>query len=1293
MIGHGSPSPSRCGRWTQWSQRAWAGVTIGILFIALAPHSSGAEQRTLRIRAAWGGGEARQWHGSVEVTHGAISELVPLGVEADEPGSMWIDRGKIILHGPSSRTYDGFDCTIDAPADAKLLVHLSSKPTAPHEPPYEIPLSALINESSNTDLNDGANRLLVRRSPGDQLQVKLDRDALVFNPGETLTMKLRPSLWGLAPSARVKIRSDLRGGDGRSWWTNEVEQTADAEGNLTADLPLEIPVPNLEGVYHLEFVANLRRLGALNLKSNLADRRVQFVVVDGNAPASAAKANEAAWTKVVEINPASSTWWERMAKLPLLPGLRKGPLGTSEAHPWQHPLGQLIQLGPGGNEPRISWQAYPLPIEKVGAPHIVEIEYPSDVPQVMGLSIIEPNAAGDVMPIGLDSGLYVPGESATETPRLLTHRLTIWPKTKTPMLLITNRRDGSQAVYGKIRVLAGPERLPSAALEGQLGERLYAAYYDRPLFPENFGAAESLDAGSGRSLDDWMTFYQGGTRLVEYLEHAGYNGAIVSVLADGSTLYPCAGIEPTPRYDTGVFFGNGQDPSRKDVLELLLRLFDRKQMALIPALDFSAPLPELEAICRSGPAAATGIELIGREGRPWRVRRQPMHGLAPHYNLLDARVQQALFQRVRELSLRYGAHAAFAGLSLQLSGEGYAQLPGLDWGYDDRTIAQFCQETGITLNATGPQRFAARATLLMGTHRAAWQNWRTERISQFYARLAAEVQRANPRAKLYLAAANALENLEFQHELQPTLPARGSVEDALRSAGIDPDLGQRSPNIVLLRPQRLSPPTSLAARAVDLGLNDNPDLDRHIAASPVPATLCYHEPQKARVASFDRQSPYRQTYTWLVSEMSPADERNRRRFARSLATLDAQAIFDGGWLLPLGQEAALADLVAIYRRLPAVKFDTFAGTTQPITIRTAVHDGAYSTYLVNDSPWPVEVDTEWQLPDGCQREGLSPTRELEPLVRKGSGASWRVALRPYEVVGARFDSPSAKLTSARVTLPGNVASDLEMRIRDLQALALALRNQAPLETLANANFEQPGKGPGIPGWVVTEQAGVTAELGGTSGATGQSMRFTSLGPVGSVASLPITPPDTGRLEIVVRLRVDDPARQPPLRIAIDGRQNGEEYYRHAAVGKATERAQIGKEWTQFVFQVDDLPLKGLSQLRVRFDLMGAGNVWIDDVQLHPLRFFDNENIELLLIITSAQVKLQEGQYSDCLRLVESYWAQFLAQHVPLTQQPLVARPAESAPSEPAATDTPAAARPPQKTTRFQKWIPEKLRPF
>ena len=94
---------------------------------------------------------------------------------------------------------------------------------------------------------------------------------------------------------------------------------------------------------------------------------------------------------------------------------------------------------------------------------------------------------------------------------------------------MTNRREQQPAVYGKIRVLAGWEHLPQAAVpRGRRRGRLLAAYLDRPLFPANFSAAESLDAWSGRSLDDWTTFHEGGLRLVEYLHYVGYNGLMIS---------------------------------------------------------------------------------------------------------------------------------------------------------------------------------------------------------------------------------------------------------------------------------------------------------------------------------------------------------------------------------------------------------------------------------------------------------------------------------------------------------------------------------------------------------------------------------------------------------------------------------------------------------------------------------------------------------------------------------------------------------------------------------------------
>ena len=84
-----------------------------------------------------------------------------------------------------------------------------------------------------------------------------------------------------------------------------------------------------------------------------------------------------------------------------------------------------------------------------------------------------------------------------------------------------------------------------------------------------------------------------------------------------------------------------------------------------------------------------------------------------------------------------------------------------------------------------------------------------------------------------------------------------------------------------------------------------------------------------------------------------------------------------------------------------------------------------------------------------------------------------------------------------------------------------------------------------------------------------------------------------------------------------------------------------------MFQVDDLPLEGLTSLRVRFDLMGAGEVWVDDVQVYNLAFSKPELVELSKLIASVEVKLQNGQIGDCLRLLDGYWPKFLEENVPL----------------------------------------------
>ena len=77
---------------------------------------------------------------------------------------------------------------------------------------------------------------------------------------------------------------------------------------------------------------------------------------------------------------------------------------------------------------------------------MLEVEYPSDTPQTLGLSIVEPNAAGVPAPIGLDSGVDVDDEPLKDaSPHWAKHRLVFWPRTNAPILVLTNHREQQPA--------------------------------------------------------------------------------------------------------------------------------------------------------------------------------------------------------------------------------------------------------------------------------------------------------------------------------------------------------------------------------------------------------------------------------------------------------------------------------------------------------------------------------------------------------------------------------------------------------------------------------------------------------------------------------------------------------------------------------------------------------------------------------------------------------------------------------------------------------------------------------
>ena len=852
MVGHGGPRQAplataptgsrsavsiRCSRIAP-VPAALACCALALCWLVLFGLTAQGEENDIRLRITWGEGGQRQWGGRFQLSNGRFSEIQHLGFEANAATPIVNDGTALQLWQPSPVAFDGIDVRVKASADATLTILLEPDGQREAETSFELRLADFTKQlgyQTETKLDEQGNRLIVRRAPGDHLRVTSPRDTSVFAPQDVWKVSVQPHRLGISPGTKLVCALEIVSTRGRNeHWSEQHSLVTDQNGSTPVIGPLQIPLPDTEGSY--ELIVSLRERSfnqAFFQGKLLAQRKVQCIVIDPlrQWPASGE------WQ---DLNPGEAKWydWKRidLKRLKKLwPSNKPEPASDGQIATRQH-LGQtLVELGVE------SWQAAPLQIAAPGIPHLLEIDYPNDIAQTLGISILERDAAGGFVPLQVDSGVDVIPLPPGGEPAMERHSIVFWPRTETPWLVLSNRRENRPAVFGKIRVSAGPTHLKHASTTpGRPDGRMLAAYYDRPLFPENFSAAEALDPVPNRSLDDWNTFHEGGERLVDYLKHVGYNAAIISVARDGGTIYPSQRLDSTPRYDSGVFFLSGQDPQQKDVLEMLFRLFDREQLQLVPAIHLANKLPELEATLRRQPADVDGIELVGADGKPWVAQFAGHRGQAPYYNPLDPRVQTAIENVVSEIVDRYSHHPSFAGLSLQLGPNTFAQLPGVVWGNDDRTVARFKADTKTDVPTDGgAERFGKRASFFAGAGRKLWLDWRAKQLTEFYRQLQRNVSRARPEAKLYLAATELATSGPLRRELHPRLPGKLDLADAMRQHGLDLEQLDDAGGIVLMRPQRLKPVIALADNGVNLRLRNADSVDRLFQRQQTTGALNY----------------------------------------------------------------------------------------------------------------------------------------------------------------------------------------------------------------------------------------------------------------------------------------------------------------------------------------------------------------------------------------------------------------------------------------------------------------------
>jgi len=620
----------------------------------------------------------------------------------------------------------------------------------------------------------------------------------------------------------------------------------------------------------------------------------------------------------------------------------------------------------------ISWEAYPIPITTPGAPHILEIEYPVNFPQKLGVSIIEPGPSGGIFPSSFDTGFITSVDSLSDRGSNEIARFTtlFWPQTSTPIILMSNCSSETPAAYGQIRIYRAGS-IEKTKDSSKLG-RTFGLAFTSPDICRQFSASKKASAFGLTGSEDWNSFEESISRILYYMTATSVDATVMTFVSNGSALYPSQRLNPSPKYDGGIFLPTGGDPIRKDVLSAALAMFAEHHKRLTPLVNFNAPLPMLEmklnairfhSVSAETQASLEGIEWIGADGRKLIDSRLAEDGSGPYYNILHPEVEKEVLNIIKELVTTCSPYDSFDGFALDVGAYGWLALPDdVYYGMDDETIARFVRETNLQevlssrgnrrvqelLLAKGVERYRSRAEFIRDVCLNEWIEWRIDALYRFYRQVRLIIADSRPDVRLYLVATNALDGPISRSMLYPSLTNGKRLREALRLVGLDPvrfssesrkkttsvveQVGyitsdpswtKYDSSITLLRPELVASTAPFVKTALLDDLNDPDAISLFTSTQSHPGTFFYHKPEKRPLYDFSEVSPIRPAVVELQTQALPSGYENRRRFARTLAIEDSLCFFDGGDFVPVGQEKTLQDWINVFKSLPNVQFKTW----------------------------------------------------------------------------------------------------------------------------------------------------------------------------------------------------------------------------------------------------------------------------------------------------------------------------------------------------------------------------------
>ena len=654
-----------------------------------------------------------------------------------------------------------------------------------------------------------------------------------------------------------------------------------------------------------------------------------------------------------------------------LSGGTSRPFSKEELIEFATPQSRFLRLEP--NRPgKVSWEAYPVPLGESDTPFILEVEYPSNFPQKLGVSILEPSTSGGLFPTYRDMGFAVSKSELSDraTNETIRYSTIFWTRSPTPIILMTNCSAETPAAYGQIRIYKAEkaEVVPDAIPRG----RTFGLAMTEPNLCEQFTAPKAPSHFGVTGVETWSSFEKGVSRWLYQLTASNVDSAVLAVVSNGSTLYPSFELNPNPRYDGGIFQTSGGDPVRKNVLRYSLARFNAQHKKITPLVNLNSPLIKLEEkleVARQGSGSLEvnskleGIEWIGADGRRLIDERVQADGSGPYYNILHPVVQDETIAILEEIVNLCSPYDSFDSIALDVGANGWLALPDdVFYGMDDETIARFVRESNLQeilankserrvqelLLAKGNERYRFRAEFIKNHCLDEWLNWRVDALYRFYRRARAVIAKSRPDARLYLVATTALDGPICSSTTRPTLTNGKKIREALRLVGLDParyasegrkktlnaiaqasysnnppHRDQRDELIALLRPEIVATTTPFSKKVLWEELKDPATISLFNGLQTTPGTFFFHKPQHISLPTFSDTSPVCPAVIELQNLVQPAGYENRERFARALAVEDSLCFFDGGGFIPVGQEETMREWIDAFKQLPNAPFKTW----------------------------------------------------------------------------------------------------------------------------------------------------------------------------------------------------------------------------------------------------------------------------------------------------------------------------------------------------------------------------------